>query len=301
VTGLSQLSDDDLRLLLLIRHFELGVLDLFGRGELTGTTHTCIGQEHVPVALAALLRDGDFVFSNHRGHGHYLARYRDPAGLLAEIMGRKGGVSGGMGGSQHLLRDGFMSTGIQGQSIPVAGGMALALKRRSPGRIVVVYMGDGTWGEGVVYEGLNLIRLWALPVLLVVENNGIAQSTPTVRQLAGDIAGRVRAFGIPYGRIDAIDIAAIRREIRPLVESVRETCSPAAIEFHVPRLGPHSKGDDTRTDEELAELRKGDWYRQYSRDYPEHFRGLDDEARRRMRDVIADVAARPLAGGGREP
>lgn len=300
MTGLSQLSDDDLRLLLLIRHFELGILDLFSKGELSGTTHTCIGQEYVPVALQPLLGDGDFIFSNHRGHGHYLARYRDPVGLLAEIMGRKGGVCGGVGGSQHLLRDGFMSTGIQGQSLPVAGGMALTLKRRSHGDIVVVYMGDGTWGEGVVYEALNLMQLWSLPVLLIVENNGIAQSTPTVRQLAGDIAGRVKAFGIPYDHIEDIDIACIRSEIRPLLELVRETRSPAAIEFSVPRLGPHSKGDDTRPPEELAELQKRDWYRQYSHCYPEHFGRLDDEARRRMQDVIADVAARPLAGNGRD-
>jgi acetoin:2,6-dichlorophenolindophenol oxidoreductase subunit alpha len=293
---LTRPSDEDLQRLLLIRHFELGVLDLFSKGELSGTTHTCIGQEHVPVALRPLLNDGDFIFSNHRGHGHYLARYDDPAGLLAEIMGRKGALCGGVGGSQHLMRDRFMSTGIQGQSLPIASGVALIMKRRSRGDICVVYIGDGTWGEGVVYEALNLMRLWDLPVLLIVENNGIAQSSLTRRQLAGDIADRVRAFGIPYKHIDAIDLEHIRCEVKPLLDSIRATSSPAVIEFRVDRLGPHSKGDDTRTAEELAELRKGDWYQQYSRHYPIPFGRADEEARRHVQNVIADVATRPLAG-----
>src|SRR5690242_11518001 len=96
------LSDNDLELLLLIRHFEQAVLDLFSKGMLNGTTHTCIGQEYIPVAIKPLLHDGDFEFSNHRGHGHYLARFDDPEGLLAEIMGREGAVCHGVGGSQHI-------------------------------------------------------------------------------------------------------------------------------------------------------------------------------------------------------
>ena len=101
--------------MLLIRHFEWTVLELFGAGLIAGTTHTCLGQEYVPVALNPLLREADMVFSNHRGHGHYLARYPDPTGLLAEIMGREGAVCGGSGGSQHLFRPGFLSTGVQGE------------------------------------------------------------------------------------------------------------------------------------------------------------------------------------------
>jgi pyruvate dehydrogenase E1 component alpha subunit len=117
--------DDDLDSLLLIRRFEQRLLDLFAAGELNGTTHTCLGQEHVPVALSPLLAEGDFVLSNHRGHGHYLARYDDPAGLPAEIMGRRGGVCDGVGGSQHLFRDGYLSTGVQGESLPAGDGAAL--------------------------------------------------------------------------------------------------------------------------------------------------------------------------------
>ena len=115
----------DLSSLLMIRHFEQAVLDLFARGLLNGTTHTCLGQEYVPVALGPLLAPDDFVFSNHRGHGHYLARFDDPAGLLAEMTGREGAVCSGVGGSQHIFRGTYLSTGVQGESLPVAVGTAL--------------------------------------------------------------------------------------------------------------------------------------------------------------------------------
>lgn len=185
---LSRLSDADLGTLLMIRHFELAVLELFSQGRLHGTTHTCLGQEYIPVALYPLLDEGDYVFSNHRGHGHYLARFHDPHGLLAEIMGRAGAVCHGVGGSQHIYRDRYLSTGVQGQSLPVAVGVGLHLKQAEPGRIAVVHIGDGTWGEGAVYEALNMAQLWQVPVLVVVEHNGIAQSTPTERQMSGTVA-----------------------------------------------------------------------------------------------------------------
>src|SRR6185437_13571078 len=108
--GLSPPSAADLDRLLMIRHFEQALLELFSQGRLNGTTHTCLGQEYIPVALYPLLDEGDFVFSNHRGHGHYLARFDDPAGLLAEIMGREGAVCNGVGGSQHIFRDRYLST-----------------------------------------------------------------------------------------------------------------------------------------------------------------------------------------------
>lgn len=292
---LTQLSDDDLGLLLLIRHFELSILQLFTKGLLTGTTHTCMGQEYIPVAMRSLTDEGDFVFSNHRGHGHFLSRYPEPAGLLAEIMGRQGATCGGVGGSQHLLRESFMSSGILGQVIPVACGMALGFKRRSPGHLAIAHLGDGTWGEGVVYEALNIAQLWRLPVVFVVENNGIAQSTPTDRQLAGDIEGRAKAFGISYEKVGTIDVNKIRYCLAPVLRRARCEQIPTVIEFETVRVGPHSKGDDSRNSSELAGVQERDWYRQYKRHFPEQFSRLDDRACRQMQDVVADVSARPLA------
>ncbi|GAA3445151.1 thiamine pyrophosphate-dependent dehydrogenase E1 component subunit alpha [Planomonospora venezuelensis] len=290
--GLSRLADDDLELLLLIRHFELELLRLYGRGELNGTTHTCLGQEYVPVALRPLLGPADFVFSNHRGHGHYLARFGDAHGLLAEIMGREGAVCGGVGGSQHVHRDGYLSTGVQGESLPVAAGVALHLRRTGPGALACVYIGDGTWGEGAVYEALNLAALWRLPLLVVVENNGIAQSTPTASQMAGTVAGRAAAFGIAHRLVVSADVNEIRRELEPAVARVREG-RPLVVEFVTHRLGPHSKGDDTRSPQAIRAAQENDWYGRYAHDHPEHFHRFDGPARARVRGVADEVAARP--------
>lgn len=293
--GLSRLAEHDLDLLLMIRHFELSLLKLFEQGALNGTTHTCLGQEYVPVALRTLVHEQDFVFSNHRGHGHYLARYEDPHGLLAEIMGRRGAVCQGVGGSQHILRDRYLSTGVQGQSMAVAAGVALHLKRSEPGRLACVYIGDGTWGEGAVYEALNLAALWRLPLLVVVEHNGIAQSTPTAAQLAGTIAGRARAFGVAHWHTGSADVNEIRRELRPIVERVREESLPLVAEFATHRIGPHSKGDDTRTPDEVAAIGALDWYRRYGADHPEQLAAREANARAHVDLVVREVAARPPA------
>src|SRR5262249_5406730 len=139
---------------------EQRLLDLFAQGKLFGTVHTCIGQEWVGVAVAEALAEGDVVFTNHRGHGHYLARTDDVDGLVAEVMGKQSGVCGGRGGSQHLCGGGVYSNGIQGGIVPVAAGMALAHKLRGTGRVAVVFIGDGTLGEGAVYETLNIASRW---------------------------------------------------------------------------------------------------------------------------------------------
>jgi 2-oxoisovalerate dehydrogenase E1 component len=144
---------------LLIRRTEERLLSLFAEGKLFGTVHTCIGQEWVGVAVAEWIETGDLLFSSHRGHGHYLARTGDVEGLVAELMGRTTGVCGGWGGSQHLCRDGFFSNGIQGGIVPVAAGLAAAQQIAGTGSIAVVFIGDGTLGEGVVYETLNIASL----------------------------------------------------------------------------------------------------------------------------------------------
>nr|ASA49558.1 dehydrogenase E1 component [Actinoallomurus sp.] len=293
--SLTEPSADDLDLMLLIRHFELALLDLFARGELNGTTHTCVGQEYVPVALGTLLTDQDHIFSNHRGHGHYLARFRDPAGLLAEIMGREGAVCSGVGGSQHILRDRFMSTGVQGESLPLAAGTALHLRDDPDGPIALAYVGEGTWGEGGVYEALNLAALWGLPLVVVVENNGISQSTPTEHNLAGTIAGRAAGFGIRHEHVTDIDVNAIRARLRPAFEEVRRNRAPLVVEFRTYRLGPHSKGDDTRSEEELTALRAYDWYRAYRESIPDRFEAADGDQRDRIERLVADVMRRPAS------
>jgi pyruvate dehydrogenase E1 component alpha subunit len=292
---LSRLADEDLALMMLIRHFELAALELFASGELSGTTHTCLGQEYIPVTLAPLLEPADWVFSNHRGHGHYLARFADPSGLLAELMGRDGAVCAGVGGSQHLRRDRYLSTGIQGESLPLAVGAALWLSRQEPGQLACVYVGDGTWGEGAVYEALNLAALWRLPLLVVVEHNGIAQTTPTERQLAGSIGGRAAGFGVRHVRLESMDVGRLRHHLVPLIAGVRTNPAPVVVEFATVRLGPHSKGDDTRSAAQLQQLRAADWYEGYRRDHPDQFAVRDRQARAAVAAVVDEVARRPLS------
>src|SRR5512138_3297806 len=137
------------RLMARIRRFEETVLENFPKGLFFGTTHTCLGQEANAVGVLAHLGAEDIVFSNHRGHGHFLAYGGDPRALFAELMGRSTGVCGGRGGSQHLHWRSFYSNGVQGGIAPVATGMALAEKYKSSGAVAVAFIGDGTLGEGV--------------------------------------------------------------------------------------------------------------------------------------------------------
>jgi acetoin:2,6-dichlorophenolindophenol oxidoreductase subunit alpha len=289
------LADADLDLLLLIRHFEQGLLDLFAAGLVGGTTHSCLGQEYIPVALRTLLRGDDYVFSNHRGHGHYLALFDDPAGLLAEILGREGAVCGGVGGSQHIHRDRYLSTGVQGESLPVAAGAALHLKRAGRGGLAAVFVGDGTFGEGTVYETLNMAQLWRLPLLVLVENNHIAQSTPSSANMAGTVAGRAAAFGVMHRGIVTTDIGAIRGELAPLINTVRQQSAPLIVEFDTVRLGPHSKGDDTRDPESREQARARDWYQHYAAALGERLTRADARQRARVAEIIRAVRERPPA------
>lgn len=288
-------DDELLGHLLRIRHVELALLDLFAAGTLSGTAHTCLGQEYIPVALAPLLR-GDMVFSNHRGHGHYLALHDDAGGLIAEILGRDGAVCGGVGGSQHIYRPGqYMSTGVQGESVPVAVGVALHEARTGSGRLAAAFVGDGTWGEGALYEALNMAALWRVPLLLVVENNAIAQTTPTSVQLAGSIAGRAAAFGIPHALITDTDVGRIRHQAGGLVEDARRAPHPLVLEFVTTRLGPHSKGDDTRTDDELGRIRLADWGARYQAQHPGQYARVDAAQRQLVDRLVAEIIARPPA------
>ncbi len=282
---LAEPSPGTLERLLLIRHFEDLLLSYFQAGKLNGTTHTCLGQEYIPVTVMPHLREADFVFSNHRGHGHYLARFDDPEGLLAEIMGREGAVCHGVGGSQHIWRDRYFSTGVQGESLPVAVGAALQLKREGAGALAMPFIGDGTWGQGAVYEALNMASLWRAPLAVVVENNHIAQTTPRTHNMAGTIEARVRAFGVDYLRCTGHDVEALRARVASALDKVREAHTPLVIEFETERLGSHSKGDDTRDAAHVSDLRARSWYAHYQAAFPERFAAAEHAVRERLAAV----------------
>ncbi len=239
-----------------IRRFEETVLENFPKGYFFGTTHVYIGQEANAIGVISLLGPNDVVFSNHRCHGHFLAYGGDPQALFAELMGKKTGVCGGRGGSQHLHWNNFYSNGIQGGIAPIATGMALAEKLRNTGAISVVFLGDGTLGEGIVYESLNLAALWKAPILFVVENNRIAQTTPVGLALSGNIPARFEAFGIPASELDSSDVLEIQSIAGRLIELVRKEKAPQALILQTCRFAPHSKGDDTRPVEEIIRMKQ---------------------------------------------
>lgn len=259
-----------LRQALTIRATERRLLELFSEGRLFGTVHTCIGQEFTGPAVMAHLQERDTVFSNHRCHGHFLAYCDHVDGLIAEIMGKSTGVCGGIGGSQHLHHKRFYSNGVQGGIMPVATGLALAHQRDGAGAISVVFVGDGTLGEGVLYESLNLASRWDLPLLVVLENNRYAQSTPASQTLAGEIEARAHAFGIETTRSSTWQWDQLVQQMGESVARVRGSGRP---HFHVVdtyRLMAHSKGDDDRPVEEVAGFDRLDPLTQVLERYGDH-------------------------------
>jgi TPP-dependent pyruvate/acetoin dehydrogenase alpha subunit len=257
---------DHYRLALGIRRFEQLLLDQFARGRVGGTTHTCIGQEIAAVGItAALDRARDCIFSNHRGHGHFIAYCGEIFLLLAEIFGRPDGLCGGRGGSQHLHLRNFYSNGVLGGTVGNAVGVALAETKRGSGAVTCAWLGDGAFGEGIVYEAMNIASLWKLPIVFVVEANSIAQTTPTERQLAGSMTGRCAAFGISVMEIAGTDLDETIAAAARTIDAARAEQRPHCLISHAVRLGPHSKGDDTRdpdilraawADDPIAKLRQ---------------------------------------------
>jgi TPP-dependent pyruvate/acetoin dehydrogenase alpha subunit len=241
-----------------IRRFEETVIENFTRGVFFGTTHTCLGQEADAVGVISQVQENDVIFSSHRGHGHFLAYGGDARALFAELMGKATGVCGGRGGSQHLHWRNFYSNGIQGGIIPIATGMALAEKFKHTGSAVITFLGDGTLGEGVVYEAFNMASLWKVPILYVLENNHIAQTTPVELAVAGDISDRFSAFGIPSYQIASSDVLEICPLAANLLAQVRQEQHPVALIIDTHRFGPHSKGDDTR-DPVIVDLMRRDF------------------------------------------
>ncbi|MCC6145570.1 MAG: hypothetical protein IT368_17325 [Candidatus Hydrogenedentes bacterium] len=235
-----------------IRHTEQTLLRLFSEGRISGTTHTSLGQEAIAAAVGAHVKPGDQVFSSHRCHGHFLACGGDLTGLFAEVMGRESGVCGGRGGSQHLHVAGFHANGVQGGIVGNATGAALAMALRGGEQIAVAFLGDGTLGEGLVYESLNFAALHSLPILYVLEDNGYAQTTPARLAVAGSMTGRAAAFGMSVDSTDASDALDLYDLFESRTAWVRGERKPFFQVVRTYRLGPHSKGDDFRDEAERA-------------------------------------------------
>ncbi|MDO9525374.1 MAG: thiamine pyrophosphate-dependent dehydrogenase E1 component subunit alpha [Gemmobacter sp.] len=242
-----------------IREAERSLQSLFADGLVPGFLHLTIGQEAVASAVSEWLGDGDTVSSNHRGHGHTLAKGVDLTGFFAEVLGRASGICGGRGGSMHVadLRLGMLgANGIVAAGLPITTGSALALKLRGRGEIAVVYFGDGALAEGLVHECLNIAKLWSLPVLFVCENNGWSEFSPTARQLAVRLQDLASAFGIAYLQVDGNDMLAMHDAAGQAIARMRQEGIPHILECATTRVRGHFEGDkqDYRPEGEAGEM-----------------------------------------------
>ena len=276
-----------------IRALESELLNLFSKGLLNGTVHTCVGQEIIGVVVSKYLQKDDFVVSNHRGHGHYIARTNDTRGLLAEVMGRTSGCSGGIGGSQHLVNDNYLSNGIQGGMAPVAAGISFANKLTKVPSISVVYLGDGTLGEGILYETFNICALWNIPIVFVLEDNAYAQSTSKQQTFAGSLKERIEGFGVKYFNADSNNIGQLDSQTKLAIDAARRDDCPVLLHVDTYRLNSHSKGDDNRFEMEIEKQSKKDLLNRFKVAQPDLYNAVYSQSVINISQFVEEIMNEP--------
>jgi acetoin:2,6-dichlorophenolindophenol oxidoreductase subunit alpha len=248
------LHDGDLRAaldrMIEIRVLEEQVQQLFLEGLIPGTTHTCQGQEAVCVAVAGATRTTDRVLCTYRGHGWALALGMPAVAVLGEIMGRRRGCTGGLGGSMHLSDRAlglWPTVAIVGAQLPIAAGAALASQTRGDGAVTVAVFGDGAANIGAFHEALNLAGIWALPVVFVCENNLYAEYSRIDGTTAvPEIASRATTYAMPGVAVEGQSLDAMRAAMREAVERARAGGGPTLIEAKTYRFVGHSRSDPAK-------------------------------------------------------
>ncbi len=239
-----------------IRAFEERVGELTRADEVHGLVHLSVGQEAVAVGVCGQLRSDDAVYGNHRAHGHALAKGAPAGRVMAELMGREGGLCRGLGGSMHLVdvEHGFLgATGVVGGNVPLALGSALAARQLGGDQVAVVFFGDGAVQGGIFIESVNLATLWRLPVILVCENNGFAEFTPrSAHTNVERVSDVVAPYGLERETVDGNDIVAVRDAFARFLAAARGGDGPMLLECLTHRLRGHYEGDPQRYREALA-------------------------------------------------
>jgi 2-oxoisovalerate dehydrogenase E1 component len=261
----------------LIRVFEERVSDLYRDGEVPGFVHLSIGQEASAVGACWPLAVTDVITSNHRGHGHCLAKGLPPEPMMAELLARATGTNKGLGGSMHIADPDlgiFGANGIVAAGVPIAGGAALAAQlhgrgragagRGGPGKeasgVVVSFFGDGAVAQGAFHEAANLAALWRLPMILFCENNGYAEFSPIADQHPVPMAARAAGYGLEYASVDGNDVEAVIAVMTDAVRRIREGAGPVFVEATTYRWHGHYEGDPEkyRSSEELSQWQRRD-------------------------------------------
>jgi len=250
----------------LVRRFEEKAAEAYALGKIGGFLHLSIGEEAVAAGATSVLRPDDYVISTYREHGHCLLRGSDPRRVMAELFGRKDGLSKGKGGSMHLFdkRTNFLGGhAIVGAHLPLAAGVGFAIKYRGGDQVVLCYFGDGAVPQGEFHEAMNLTSLWKLPVIFLCENNRYAMGTSLERALAEtEIWKFGHAYKIACEPVDGMDVLAVRDVVGRAVERVRRDKAPALIEARTYRFRGHSMRDPAgavyRTKEEVEQQKLRD-------------------------------------------
>jgi len=286
-----------LRGMQLIRTFEENVRNLYAAGVIPGLVHLCAGQEAVAVGVCSLLNADDMIASNHRGHGHCLAKGADVGRTMAEIMGRSTGYGLGRGGSLHIFdaaNGNLGTTGIVGGGIPLAAGAALSAKRRGRGKVAVAFFGDGALNQGLLFEVMNMAAIWRLPTIFVCENNGYGEFTAIEDVTAGsNPIARGQAFAIPSETVDGMDVIAVRVATQRALDRARSGGGPSFLMCNTYRYGGHHAGDkqDYKDDEEAKAWRLKDPIERLSRRLLEGKLATEAEIAALQRNVDAEVRA----------
>jgi pyruvate dehydrogenase E1 component alpha subunit len=240
-----------------IRCFEERVARLKRTLQVHGLIHLSIGGEGVAAAVCRQLRDDDAVYSGHRAHGHAIAKGAPLDKLMAELMGRAGGLCRGLGGSMHLVdrEHGLLgATGVVGGNIPLALGNALAARVRASDEVTVVFFGDGAVQAGHFNESVNLAALWELPVIFVCENNGFAEFTPrSAHTPVARVADVVAPYGFDRETVQGSDVPAVFEAFAAFLRAARGGHGPMLLECLTHRRRGHYEGDQQRYRDATAE------------------------------------------------
>jgi TPP-dependent pyruvate/acetoin dehydrogenase alpha subunit len=230
-------------IMLKIQKVELKIDELYHEDEMKTPVHLCLGQEAVAAGVCLNLNRDDYVFSNHRGHGHYIAKGGDIKAMVAELYNRETGCSKGRGGSMHLIDTsvGVLGTSsIVGGCVPIATGAALGSVLKKNGRVSVAFFGDAAVEEGVVYESINFAMLKKLPVVYICENNFYSvYSHLSQRQPKDDIYRRFEGLSIPSYRVDGNNVIEVYRTAGKAIDHAREGGGPSFLECRTYRLRDH--------------------------------------------------------------
>jgi pyruvate dehydrogenase E1 component alpha subunit len=295
--------DDELRAyrdMLLIRRFEEKAGQLYGMGFIGGFCHLYIGQEAVVTGLKMALIEGDQMITAYRDHGHMLAMDLSPRGVMAELTGRRGGLSRGKGGSMHMFskeKHFYGGHGIVGAQVSLGTGLAFANKYRGNENVSLTFFGDGAANQGQVYESFNMASLWKLPVIYVIENNRYAMGTSVQRSSAEtDFSHRGISFKIPGIQVDGMDVRAVKSAADLATDWCRSGKGPIILEMQTYRYRGHSMSDPAkyRSKDEVQKMRsEHDPIEQVKARLAEKKWASEDDLKaidKEVRDIVADAA-----------